>query len=60
MTDVVVVRRGQLPRTSSGKVRRQECARRLRSGQLAVLARWPGGAAGTGRAATSGVRHADT
>jgi acyl-CoA synthetase (AMP-forming)/AMP-acid ligase II len=40
-TDVVVVPRGKVPRTTSGKVRRQECARRLDDGELAVLARWP-------------------
>ncbi len=40
-TDVVVVPRGRVPRTTSGKVRRQECARRLREGQLLVLAQWP-------------------
>jgi acyl-CoA synthetase (AMP-forming)/AMP-acid ligase II len=40
-TDVVVVPRGQLPRTASGKARRQECARRMRYAQLQILARWP-------------------
>jgi acyl-CoA synthetase (AMP-forming)/AMP-acid ligase II len=40
-TDVVVVPRGQVPRTTSGKVRRHECAQRLRQGQLSVLAQWP-------------------
>jgi acyl-CoA synthetase (AMP-forming)/AMP-acid ligase II len=40
-TDVVVVPRGQVPRTTSGKVRRRDCARRLRDGELTVLARWP-------------------
>jgi len=40
-TEVLVVRRGQVPRTTSGKARRQECARRLRDGELAVLGRWP-------------------
>jgi acyl-CoA synthetase (AMP-forming)/AMP-acid ligase II len=40
-TDVVVVPRGQVPRTTSGKVRRQECARRLRDSELTVFARWP-------------------
>lgn len=32
--DVVAVDRWRLPRTSSGKVRRSECARRYRSGEL--------------------------
>jgi acyl-CoA synthetase (AMP-forming)/AMP-acid ligase II len=41
ITDVVVVSRGQLPRTTSGKARRQECARRLREDGFTVLARWP-------------------
>lgn len=40
-TDVVVVPRGRLPRTTSGKVRRGDCAGRLREGALPELARWP-------------------
>ena len=40
-TDVVVIPRGQLPRTTSGKARRRECAMRLWDGQLSVLAQWP-------------------
>ncbi|MGH3714904.1 MAG: AMP-binding protein [Micromonosporaceae bacterium] len=40
-TDVVVVPRGQVPRTTSGKARRRECAQRLRDGALTVLAQWP-------------------
>ena len=34
--DVVFVPRGSLPRTSSGKLRREECRSRYRSGELAV------------------------
>jgi nonribosomal peptide synthetase protein BlmVI len=41
MTDVVVVPTGQLPRTTSGKVRRGESAEALRGGRLPVLAQWP-------------------
>ena len=41
MTDVVVVPSGQLPRTTSGKVRRRESAEALRGGRLPVLAQWP-------------------
>jgi acyl-CoA synthetase (AMP-forming)/AMP-acid ligase II len=41
--DVVVTGRGQLPRTTSGKVRRAECAERLRDGRIKVLGRWPRG-----------------
>lgn len=32
--DILIVRRGTLPRTSSGKVRRRECARRYTDGTL--------------------------
>lgn len=39
--DVVVTGRGQLPRTTSGKVRRAECAERLRHGRINALAQWP-------------------
>jgi acyl-CoA synthetase (AMP-forming)/AMP-acid ligase II len=37
--EVLVVDRGQVPRTTSGKVRRKECA--MRVSQVEVLARWP-------------------
>ena len=37
--EVVLVRRGQVPRTSSGKVRRAACRDALEAGELAVLAR---------------------
>ena len=40
-TDVVVVPRGQIPRTTSGKPRRHECGPRHANGELTVLARWP-------------------
>ncbi|MFI2209529.1 fatty acyl-AMP ligase [Streptomyces sp. NPDC020141] len=36
--DVLIVRRGTLPRTSSGKVRRRECARRYADGTLSPAA----------------------
>jgi acyl-CoA synthetase (AMP-forming)/AMP-acid ligase II len=42
-TDVVVVPRGRLPRATSGKAQRQECARRLLEGHLPVIAQWPRG-----------------
>ena len=34
--DIVTVDRGRLPRTSSGKIRRSECARRYRAGTLGL------------------------
>jgi nonribosomal peptide synthetase protein BlmVI len=40
-TDVVVVSRATVPRTTSGKVRRAECARRYGSRAFSELARWP-------------------
>lgn len=40
-TEVVLVPRGQLPRTTSGKAQRQECARRLADGTVRVLAQAP-------------------
>ncbi|MFE0337104.1 hypothetical protein ACFW1I_23260, partial [Streptomyces sp. NPDC058955] len=36
--DVVVVRRGGLPKTSSGKVQRRECKRRYEQGELRIVA----------------------
>jgi acyl-CoA synthetase (AMP-forming)/AMP-acid ligase II len=39
--EVLVVDRGQVPRTTSGKVRRKECAMRIRQDQVSVLAGWP-------------------
>ncbi|MFE3934311.1 fatty acyl-AMP ligase [Streptomyces goshikiensis] len=36
--DVVIVRRGALPKTSSGKVQRGECKRRYEHGELRILA----------------------
>lgn len=44
--DVVVVRRGGLPKTSSGKVQRRECKRRYENGELRPVA--AGDAATTG------------
>ncbi|HSL83408.1 MAG TPA: AMP-binding protein, partial [Thermoanaerobaculia bacterium] len=40
---VVLIRRGTLPRTTSGKVRRGECRRRYLAGELAEVAAWRGG-----------------
>ncbi|WP_290058957.1 AMP-binding protein [Amycolatopsis solani] len=40
-TEVVAVTRGRIPRTTSGKPRRHECARRFRDGEVPVLTRWP-------------------
>ncbi|AJY31007.1 hypothetical protein BTM_4906 [Burkholderia thailandensis 34] len=37
---VLLVSPGSVPKTSSGKVRRGECRKRLRDGELTVLARW--------------------
>lgn len=39
-TGIVLVPHGRVPRTTSGKVRRGECAARLADGRLPVLARW--------------------
>jgi nonribosomal peptide synthetase protein BlmVI len=39
--EVLVVDRGRVPRTTSGKVRRRECAVRMATGQIRVLAGWP-------------------
>jgi acyl-CoA synthetase (AMP-forming)/AMP-acid ligase II len=41
MIEVVLVDHARVPRTTSGKVRRQECARLYAEGRLAALARWP-------------------
>jgi acyl-CoA synthetase (AMP-forming)/AMP-acid ligase II/acyl carrier protein len=38
---VALVRKGQVPRTTSGKVRRRACAQRWVAGQFEVLAAWP-------------------
>jgi amino acid adenylation domain-containing protein len=40
---VVLIRRGTLPRTTSGKVRRGECRRRYQAGELDEVAAWRGG-----------------
>ncbi|MGH8792495.1 MAG: fatty acyl-AMP ligase [Stackebrandtia sp.] len=40
-TDLVVVPRNQLPRTTSGKSQRREAAARLRDGRFSILAQWP-------------------
>ncbi|WP_234338277.1 fatty acyl-AMP ligase [Streptomyces sp. NRRL F-5727] len=45
--DVVVVRRGGLPKTSSGKVRRRECKRRYEQGELRIVASGVVAATGT-------------
>lgn len=37
LTEIVLVDRGQVPRTSSGKVRRRECRRRYQAGELVLL-----------------------
>jgi acyl-CoA synthetase (AMP-forming)/AMP-acid ligase II len=39
--EVLVVDRGQVPRTTSGKVRRKECAMRISQDQISVLTGWP-------------------
>jgi len=39
--EVLVVDRGQVPRTTSGKVRRKECAMRVGQRQVEVLTGWP-------------------
>ncbi|MET9763723.1 fatty acyl-AMP ligase [Streptomyces sp. NPDC006372] len=44
--DIVVVRRGALPKTSSGKVQRTECKRRYEHGELRIVASGVGAAAG--------------
>ncbi|MEU0399860.1 fatty acyl-AMP ligase [Streptomyces sp. NPDC006197] len=44
--DIVVVRRGALPKTSSGKVQRRECKRRYEHGELRIAASGVGAAAG--------------
>jgi acyl-CoA synthetase (AMP-forming)/AMP-acid ligase II len=41
LIEVVLVDHARVPRTTSGKVRRQECARLYAEGELAALARWP-------------------
>ncbi|MGU8077191.1 fatty acyl-AMP ligase [Burkholderia pyrrocinia] len=45
---VVLVSPGQVPRTSSGKVRRKACRHALEAGELKVLAHWSGAAAHAG------------
>jgi len=42
---VVLIRRGTLPRTSSGKVQRQECRRRYLTHRLSAFISWSGAAA---------------
>ncbi len=41
--EIALVRRGSLPRTPSGKIRRSECRRAFEEGTLAPLARWEQG-----------------
>jgi acyl-CoA synthetase (AMP-forming)/AMP-acid ligase II len=38
---VALLRRGKVPKTTSGKLRRPECARRWVAGDLAPIHRWP-------------------
>jgi len=38
--EIVLTRPGGIPRTSSGKIRRRQCALEYRSGALAAVARW--------------------
>jgi natural product biosynthesis luciferase-like monooxygenase protein len=42
VADLVLAKPGQVPKTSSGKVQRRECRRRLLAGRLAVVHRAPG------------------
>ena len=42
---VVLVARGSIPRTSSGKVRRRECRTQFLTGELAAVAAWTAGSA---------------
>ncbi len=37
---IVLVRRNRIPRTTSGKIRRQQCRAEFLTGQLAVVAEW--------------------
>jgi fatty-acyl-CoA synthase len=41
IAEVVLIKRGTLPKTSSGKVRRREAKRRLEAGELELLTREP-------------------
>ncbi|HLE83084.1 MAG TPA: AMP-binding protein, partial [Thermoanaerobaculia bacterium] len=53
--EVVVIRQGTLPRTSSGKVRRRACREAWLAGRLTVLARGGLGAERSGAAAAGGT-----
>ncbi|MFE6918464.1 fatty acyl-AMP ligase [Streptomyces rubiginosohelvolus] len=48
--DIVIVRRGALPKTSSGKVQRRECRRRYERGELRIVAAGVAAAAAAGKA----------
>jgi acyl-CoA synthetase (AMP-forming)/AMP-acid ligase II/acyl carrier protein len=41
---IVLIRRGAIPKTSSGKIQRQECRRRFTAGELPVVGEWREGA----------------
>jgi acyl-CoA synthetase (AMP-forming)/AMP-acid ligase II len=53
LTAVAIVRKGQIPKTTSGKVRRRETARRWEAGELEIVARWPAPRLGSGEALVS-------
>lgn len=44
LSHAFIVPPGALPRTSSGKVRRQDCLRQMREGQLSAILAWRAGA----------------
>jgi len=54
LQEVVLVRRGEVPKTTSGKVRRSACRTRLQAGELQVLARSSLGGRGSGRQRAAG------
>jgi acyl-CoA synthetase (AMP-forming)/AMP-acid ligase II len=41
LSTVALVRKGQVPKTTSGKVRRRDSAERWQAGQFAIIAIWP-------------------
>jgi amino acid adenylation domain-containing protein len=49
--DVVLIRQGSLPKTSSGKTQRAACREQYLAGELNVVARWNAGATAGGEAA---------
>lgn len=53
VTRILFLKPGQLPKTSSGKVRRRECLAAIESGTLEGLATWPGASLAGG--STSGA-----